>query len=525
MNTPTERLMPAVRAQNSDTAAILSTGITGLDDILAGGLTRERLYVVEGEPGTGKTTLAMQFLREGARLGESVAYITLAETTVELQAVARSHGWSMDGVYIKEVIPDEDVLSADQQYTMFHPSEVEMGSTMKQILDVVEQRQPTRLVIDSLSELQLLAESPLRYRRQVLGLKQYFATRSCTVLLLDDCSAPNADLQVRSVAHGVITLELIAQSYGSERRKLRIVKYRGVAYRGGMHDYKIACGGIVVYPRLVASRTRNSRTSLQLKSGLSSLDALLGGGLEEGTSTLISGPPGTGKSSLAAQFVNAATERGEHAAMFLFEEAANNLMNRSRGLNMDLAGAIDAGKLTIQQIDPAEMSPGEFMHSVCAAAASGARVIVIDSLNGYLNAMPDERFLTTHLHELLTFLGQAGVVTILVGVHQGMIGSSMTTSVDASYIADNVLMLRYFEMNGGVRQAISVFKKRGSMHERTIRHFALDSNGIEVGEVLTGLHGILTGVPTVAVDAAAVAGMADVADVAAVAGVAALAAG
>lgn len=485
--------------QNSDTSAFLSTGIPGLDIILSGGLTRDRLYLVEGEPGTGKTTLAMQFLNEGARLGESVVYITLAETSVELRAVARSHGWSMDGVHLHEIIPSESILSADQQYTMFHPSEVEMGSTTRQILEVCEKHRPSRVVIDSLSELQLLAESALRYRRQVLGLKQYFATRSCTVMLLDDCSAPSADLQVRSVAHGVITLELINQSYGTERRKVRIVKYRGVAYRGGMHDYKIAFGGITVYPRLVASSTRVTRQNAQLRTGLESLDQLLGGGLEEGTSTLISGPPGTGKSSLAAQIVSAATQRGERAAMFLFEEAASNLLNRSKGLNMDLSGAIARKLLTIQQIDPAEMSPGEFTHSVVAAATDGATVVVIDSLNGYLNAMPDERFLTTHLHELLTYLGQCGVMTILVGVQQGMIGNHMTTSVDASYIADNVLMLRYFEMDGAVQQAISVFKKRSSLHERTIRHFALDADGIQVGAVLKGFHGILSGMPSLVV--------------------------
>lgn len=485
-------------SQNSDTNAFLSTGIVGLDHVLTGGLTRDRLYLIEGEPGTGKTTLAIQFLNEGARLGETVVYVTLAETIVELRAVAMSHGWSLDKVHLHEIIPSEGILSSDQQYTMFHPSEVELGSTTRQILDVVEKYKPSRLVIDSLSELQLLAESPLRYRRQVLGLKQYFSTRSCTVLLLDDRSAHGADLQVRSVAHGVIALDLINLPYGAERRKVRVVKYRGIAFQGGMHDYKIANGGLIVYPRLVASTSREFRAHVQLASGIGTLDKLLGGGLEQGTSTLISGPPGTGKSSLAAQFVNAATQRGERAAMFLFEEAENNLLNRSRGLNMTLEAAMDAGLLTIQQVDPAEMSPGEFAHSVCVAAADGATVVVIDSLNGYLNAMPDERFLTAHLHELLTYLGQRGVVTILVGVHQGMLGSQLTTTIDASYIADNVMMLRYFEADGEVGQAVSVFKKRASLHERTIRRFALTSAGIEVGDVMKGYHGILTGVPGLA---------------------------
>ena len=475
----------------------MSTGIAGLDDILVGGLTPDRLYLIEGEPGTGKTTLAIQFLLEGVRLGETVVYITLAETRTELQAVAVSHGWTTEGMHVEEIIPSENILEPDQQYTMFHPSEVEMGATTRQILSVIEQYKPSRVVLDSLSELQLLAENPLRYRRHVLALKQYFSTRSCTVLLLDHASEPSGDLQVRSVAHGVISLEAAKLPYGAERRKLRVVKYRGVGYRGGMHDYKIAFGGLQVFPRLVASDTRVKGERRQLPSGLPNLDRLLGGGLEEGMSTLISGPPGTGKSTLASQFVHAATQRGEAAAMFLFEEAANNLLNRSAHMNLDLAGAIERNLLVVQQIDPAELSPGEFANTVCAAAIRGARVIVIDSLNGYLNSTPDERFLTTHLHELLTFLGQMGVVTILVGVQQGMLGQ-MTTAVDASYIADNVLMLRYFEMDGEVQEAISVFKKRGSLHERTIRHFALSAKGIEVGEVLKGFHGILTGVPHLA---------------------------
>ena len=482
--------------QNAETGLFMSSGIPGLDAVLSGGLTRDRLYLIEGEPGTGKTTLAMQFLREGARCGETVVYVTLAETSVELRAVAASHGWDMAGVHLHEIIPSESILAADQQYTMFHPAEVEMGSTTKQILDVIERMRPSRVVIDSLSELQLLAESPLRYRRQVLGLKQYFATRACTVLLLDDCSAPSADVQVRSVAHGVIQLELVSQGYGAERRKVRIVKYRGVAYRGGMHDYKICQGGIVVYPRLVASHSRVTQDRAQLHSGLPALDVMLGGGLEEGTSTLLSGPPGTGKSTLAAQFADAVTRRGERAAMFLFEEAENNLLLRSKHLNMDLSGAMERELLTIRQIDPAELAPGEFTHQVCTAADNGARVVVIDSLNGYLNAMPDERFLTTHLHELLTYLGQRGVVTILVGVQQGMLGTNLSGTVDASYIADNVLMLRHYEMDGEIHQAVSVFKKRGSNHERTIRRFSLGGDGIVIGDVLKGLKGVLTGMPS-----------------------------
>jgi circadian clock protein KaiC len=482
--------------QNSDTSRFLASGVPGLDAVLSGGFTSERLYLVEGEPGTGKTTFALQFLNEGVRHGESVIYITLAETAIELRAVARSHGWDMAGIEIVEVIPSENILEPDQQYTIFHPSEIELGTTTQRILAAIEQYKPARVVLDSLSELQLLAESPLRYRRQVLALKQYLASRSCTTLFLDDRTAVSGDLQVRSVAHGVITLELLNQAYGSERRRLRVVKYRGIAFRGGAHDYKIAQGGLVVFPRLVAAQTRVTVATGQLSSGLEELDTLIGGGLEEGTSTLVSGPPGTGKSTLAAQFVHAATMRDEPCAMFLFEEARNNLLNRSKAVGIDLGAAIGRGQLTVQQIDPAELSPGEFAQSVMNAAERGARIVVIDSLNGYMNAVPDERFLTTHLHELLTYLGQRGVVTILVGVQQGMLGSNMTTTIDASYIADNVIMLRYFEAEGEVRQAISVFKKRGSEHERTIRRFHIGSKGIVVGPTLKGFHGILTGVPT-----------------------------
>lgn len=481
--------------QQKNKSEILSTGVEGLDDILGGGLTTGRIYLIEGEPGTGKTTTGMQFLVEGARAGESVVYITLAETAAELTSVAESHGWSMEGIHVHEVLPSENLLKPEAQYTMFHPSEVEMGTTTQMILAAIEQRKPSRVVLDSLSELQLLADSPLRYRRQVLALKQFFATRACTVMLLDDRTAAGIDLQVRSIAHGVITLEQSVQEYGAERRRVRVVKYRGRAFRGGMHDYDIRYGGLVVYPRLVAAESRVMAKRQQLTSNLHQLDSLLGGGLEEGTSTLIAGPPGTGKSSLASLFVSAAGQRGQQSAMFLFEEASNNLLNRADGLGMDVRAHYNNGLLSIRQIDPAELSPGEFAAAVCKAADDGARVVVIDSINGYLNAMPDERFLTTHLHELLTYLGQRGVVTILIGVQQGMLGGSMSTAVDASYLADNVLMLRYFEHDGEVKQAVSVFKKRGSMHERTIRQFSMDNEGIHVGEILRGFRGILTGVP------------------------------
>jgi len=484
-----------MQEQNSLTTDFLSTGVPGLDEVLAGGLTRDRLYLVEGEPGTGKTTLALQFLNEGVRRGESSLYITLGETAIELRSVAQSHGWSMDSIRIEEIIPDEKALDPDQQYTIFHPSEIELGNTTQRILAAVDKYQPRRVVLDSLSELQLLAESPLRYRRQVLALKQYLSSRQCTTIFLDDRTALSTDLQVRSVAHAVFTLELADQNYGAERRRLRVVKYRGIAFRGGAHDYKIIKGGLQIYPRLVAAESRENTQRQQLSSGLPQLDALMGGGLEEGMSTLLTGPSGTGKSSLATQFVHAATQRGEPCAMFLFEEARNNLLNRSANLGMSLTEAIDKQLLAVQQVDPAELSPGEFASAVMQSVENGARLVVIDSLNGYLNAVPDERFLIIYLHELLTWLGQRGVVSIIVGVQSGMLGSAMTNNVDASYLADNVILLRYFEAAGEVRQAISVFKKRGSTHERTLRRFEVGPGGLKVGPVLKDFHGVLTGVP------------------------------
>jgi circadian clock protein KaiC len=482
--------------QAPEAPELLSTGIPGLDTILGGGLTPHRIYLIEGEPGAGKTTAGLQFLNEGLRRGESVVYITLAENREELAAVAASHGWSLDGMHLHEVLPDENLLAGAGQYSMFHPSEVEMADTLKTILTVVEERQPTRVVLDSLSELQLLAESPLRYRRQVLALKQFFSKRRCTVMLLDDRTASAAgDLQVRSIAHGVIQLDHVVKDYGVERRRLRVVKFRGRPVFGGLHDYNLVRGGLSVHPRLVAAHSRGISARQQLGSGLPQLDTLLGGGVEEGTSTLIVGPPGTGKSSLAAQFVTAAVGRGQKAAMFLFEESTSNMLHRTDGLNLPLRAAIDAGSVTVQQIDPAELSPGQFAAAVRAVVEGGAKVVVIDSLNGYLNAVPEERFLTTYLHELLTYLGHHRVVTMLVGVQQGMLGGNMSSALDVSYVADNVLMLRYYELDGEIRQAISVFKKRGSVHERSIRAFSLGSSGIHVGEVLRGYRGLLTGVP------------------------------
>jgi circadian clock protein KaiC len=475
---------------------VASTGVVGLDDILAGGFTRRRVYLVEGVPGSGKTTLALQFLMAGAQAGESVLYITLSETEEELRSVADSHGWRLDRITIRELTPPEDALDVDEQNTMFHPSEVELASTTKLILKDVERLKPTRVVFDSLSELRLLAGSALRYRRQILAFKQFFATRDCTVVLLDDMTATDHDLQMQSIAHGVVLLEQLNPEYGGERRRLRVVKYRGVKFRGGYHDYVIQQGGIQVFPRLVAAEHRQISPRAKLPSDVPALDALLGGGIEEGTSTLIVGAAGTGKSTLAAQFAAAAACRGEGAALFIFDESPDTLLTRCDDLDVDLQSQVTSGRVSLQQVDPAELTPGELVHAIRKAVEERhAKVVVIDSLNGYLNAMPEERHLTIQLHELLMYLGQKGVATILIGAHQGLIGSQMNTPVDASYLADAVILLRYFENKGEVRQAISVMKKRGSKHERTLREFRLDSGRITVGDALRHFRGILTGVP------------------------------
>ena len=474
----------------------LSTGITGLDEILCGGLTAERLYLVEGMPGAGKTTLALQFLMAGVRINERVLYVTLSETENELQAVAASHGWNLDGIHVHEVIASENLLDPAQQHTMFHPSEVEMGDTTRDISAAVEALKPQRVVIDSLSELRLLASNPLRYRRQILAYKQFFSRRACTVLMLDD-QPQVTDMEIRSIAHGVINLDQTESNYGISRRRIRVIKYRGVASLDGYHDYKILRGGVRVFPRLVTPGTQVLKKRSQISTGIPELDTQLGGGIEMGTTTMIGGPPGTGKSTLAAQFVAACLDRGDNAAMFLFEESKNILLNRCNGINIDLKGAFDSGKLIIEQIDPAEMTPGEFSALVCNAVDKhGAKAIVIDSLNGYLNAMPNDRFLTLHLHELLSYLGHRDVTTIIVGVHQGVVGGTVSSTIDASYLADNAILLRHFEFNGAVHQAISIFKKRGSAHQRSIREYSVTSDGIRIGEVLTNFHGVLTGVPT-----------------------------
>jgi circadian clock protein KaiC len=473
---------------------LLGTGVPGLDAILQGGLAPHRLYLLEGEPGTGKTTLAMQFLREGVRAGEKVLYITLSETAEELRQVAASHGWDVEGIHIHEVVPGEEVLAGQDTYTVFHPSEIELSEATKAFLGEVERLRPKRVVFDSLAELRLLAGSALRYRRQVLALKQFFAERRSTVLVLDDRSTHEGDQHVQSIAHGLIVMEQLEREHGSDRRRLRVQKYRATPYRGGYHDFVIRQGGVHVFQRLDSTGHGAHRGHDRHASGIPQLDALFGGGIETGTSTLITGAAGTGKSTLAAQFVHAALERGDPAAMFVFEESLETLFSRCDAVGIPLRGHYGSGLLKIERIEPAELSPGEFMHRVRDTVESaGARLVVVDSLNGYLQAMPDERFLIIQLHELLAYLGSRGVATLLVSAQSGLIGA-MASPVDASYLADAVVLLRFFEAHGEVRQAISLIKKRGGRHERTIREFSLDG-GVHVGEPLREFRGVLTGVP------------------------------
>jgi circadian clock protein KaiC len=475
---------------------LLSTGVAGMDDVLGGGLLADRLYVIEGTPGAGKTTIALQFLMEGVRRGESVLYVTLSETASELHGVARSHGWDLSNIKMREMLPSEESLDPDEQYTMFHPSEVELSETTLRILKDVEEIAPTRIVFDSLSEMRLLSGTSLRYRRQILALKQFFSGRRCTVMLLDDMTASRHDLQVQSIAHAVVRLEQLHSDYGAARRRLVVLKYRGQEFRGGYHDYKIVRGGLVVFPRLVAAEHHAEIVQGKIASGIDALDQLMGGGIEKGTSTLFLGAPGTGKSTVAAQFALAAARRGERAALFVFDESATTLCTRCAGMGMDIRPFVQSGHINLKQVDPAELSPGELVNDIRVQVKEhGASVVVIDSLNGYLNAMPDERFLIAQLHELLTFLGQSGVATLLVGAQHGVIGSQMQTPVDASYLADTVVLLRYYESDGEVCQAISVMKKRGSAHERTIRSFSMDGSGVHVGEPLRRFRGILSGIP------------------------------
>ncbi len=474
----------------------ISMGIGGLDNILDGGLPRNRIYLVEGDPGAGKTTLALQFLLEGVRLGEAGLYITLSETKSELHAVARSHGWSLDNINIYDLAIPEDNVSPDSQYTLYHSAEVELGETTKAIFDQVELLKPVRVVLDSLSEMRLQARDSLRYRRQILALKQYFVGKQSTVLLLDDHTSESSDRLLESIVHGVIMLAQNSPGYGASRRNLFIQKLRGVKYLSGHHDFNIVSGGIVIYPRLVATDHAIGFDGKPLSSNVEGVDTLTGGGLDPGTATLIMGPAGSGKSTLAAQFAFAAAERGETVAFFVFDESPSTLLKRTTTIGIDIEKHVKTGRCTIKQINPAELSAGEFSFLVRQSVElDKVSLIVIDSVNGYFYAMPEERFLTAHIHELLSYLSNQGVLTVMLLAQHGLIGTSMPVPVDLSYMADTVLLLRYFEAAGQVRQAISVVKKRTGNHERTIREFRITSQGIEVGKPLKEFQGVLTGVP------------------------------
>ena len=468
-----------------------------MDDILCGGLAASRLFLLEGSPGTGKTTTAVQFLLTGAEAGERGLYITLSETEEELRAGSASHGHDIGGRFeIVELVPPETLLDAEQQQSLLYSSDLELGETTRSIFEAFERVQPARVVIDSLSELRLLAQSSLRYRRQILALKHYFARAGATVLMLDDLTSESLDKTVHSVAHGVIRLEELAPDYGPERRRLRVIKFRGRAFRGGFHDFVIEHGGLRAFPRLISGEHHSDFDRSMLTSGSAELDALLGGGIERGSSTLILGPAGTGKSLLALAFANAAAARGEKSALFIFDEELGLLFQRARGLGIDIPGMIDRGELFVSQVDAAELSPGQFTQMVRdVVEENGVQTVVIDSLNGYQAAMPEERALVLHMHELLQYLNRRGAATFLTVAQHGLVGD-MKSPVDVTYLADTVILLRYFEALGRVLRAISVIKKRTGAHENTIREYRIGSDGITMGEPLHDFQGVLKGVPT-----------------------------
>ena len=472
------------------------TGIEGLDEILDGGLPPHRLYLLQGHSGVGKTTAALQFLLEGVRLKEKSLYITLSETHEELMEVANSHGWSLDSLAIFELSAMQQQLAQSAHNTLFHPADVELNTTTQTLLKEIERVKPSRVVFDSLSEMRLLADNALRYRRQILALKQFFIGKRCTVLLLDDPGMGSVDHQVQSIAHGVITLEKRPVAFGNPRRAITVDKVRGLKYSEGSHDYIIQTGGIRVFPRLIAADYPADFPDEPVSSGVKELDALLGGGLERGTSTLLIGSAGTGKSSIAFQHSITAAERGEKSLIFLFEENFKTITSRTTALGAPIQKHVKSGMIDMRHVDPAEISPGEFAYEIKNAVIERkVRIIIIDSLSGYMQAMPDEKFLMLQLHEMLSFLRQQGTVVILTLAQHGLVGD-MHSAIEATYIADTVIMLRYFEVGGRVKKALSVVKKRSGIHEDTLREFRIDQTGMRVGEPLEEFQGVLTGVPT-----------------------------
>jgi circadian clock protein KaiC len=475
-----------------------STGVDGLDTIVGGGFPVNRIHLIEGEPGTGKTTLALQFLLEGRRLGEKVFYITMSETQSDINQMMRSHGWSSEGLDIYEISASEQI-KAGSQHTIFHSAEVEFADTMQSVLNAIDRSQPKRIVFDSLSELRILAGESHQYRRQILALKTFINERQCTVLLLDGRSSESTDLQLRSLAHGVLVLEQLALQYGQERRRLRVLKIRGQSFRGGYHDFVIVKGGLRVFPRLIASEHRHAFRSDTVSSGIPELDAMLGGGLHRGTNLLLVGPAGSGKTTVSLQYAVETVKRGDRAAIYTFDESLHTLHERASSMGIDLKDFVDRGQINLQQIDPVELSPGEFVQSVRdAVERQDASLVVIDSLNGYINAMPEEHFLVLQMHELLTYLGQKQVTTLLVHTTSSMssMGMPQLQAIDVSYLTDAALLFRYFEYRGEIRQAIAVLKRRTGRHERTIRELKITDNGIQIGAPITNLRGIMSGIAT-----------------------------
>lgn len=472
----------------------VSTGVPGLDEVVCGGLPPDRLYLLDGEPGTGKTTLGLQFLLAGREAGERGMYVTLSETAEELRSTASSHGWALDGIDVIEL--NELQPRVDEAYTLFHPSEVELQETVDIILRAIEEKAPARVVVDSLSEMRLLARDPLRFRRQILSLKQFFVGRRCTVLLLDDRSAPDGDMQLHSLAHGVILLEHLSMEYGADRRRLEVRKLRGSHFFGGYHDFRIRTGGLVVYPRLETGAPSENLLAKTIQSGVSELDAMLGGGLTSGTSTLVTGAAGTGKSILCTHYGLAAADRGDVVRFYLFDERIAVFRARAQALGLPLAAAEKSGRVVLHQIEPTQMSPGEFSHLVRdEVERDGVGMVVIDSINGYLQAMPSEKLLSIQVHELLSYLANHNVTSVLTLVQRGIFGGPVEEAAEVSYLADTVILLRYFEHAGAVRQAMSTVKKRSGRHERTIREFRIDRGGMHVGEPLASFRGVLSGIP------------------------------
>ena len=493
---PEESTRTSQKANGCVAAGHCSMGAPGMDDVLGGGLPSGHFYLLEGEPGTGKTTLALQFAIEGLRQGETVLYVTLSESRRDLMVVADAHKFELEGLNFLELLPGEQDLSPESQYTVFHPAEVELGDRTQAIMAEVTRLKPARLVIDALSELRMMARDILRYRRQILSLKESLAYSNCTVLLLDDRTNWEQELELHSIVHGVISLSKVPRDYGKMRRRMEVTKLRGCSFREGYHDYIIRTGGMVVFPRLIAAEYRAEHINQTVHSGIRELDALAGGGLDRGTSTLLIGPAGSGKTTIALRWACSAAERGEKAAAFIFEESVSSLSYRAKGLGMDLERHMASGHMKLEQVDPAEMSPGEFVGKVRDAVEQDhVATILIDSLNGFLQSMPGEQFLALHLHELLAYLNNRGILTLMIVAQAGMIGSNMQSPVDVSYLSDNIFVLRYFEAQGAVRQAISMIKKRSGGHERTIRELVLSQGTIRLGEPLKDFQGVLSGIP------------------------------